>query len=177
MPASVFIRSCWKTARPTSAVSDAAGRWRSGPALVTLFNQTHQLEIDIDADGRRRHLRTPTLFVGNNRLQLEQVGIPEAPALDQDRLVAITAQPLSILSSLRLMLRGFLSRLGEAPEVSSFAFETLTVQVGKRGRSSRVKVATDGEISLMRTPLTFRPSAHALQLIVPPARAADTEAP
>jgi diacylglycerol kinase family enzyme len=138
-------------------------------ALVTLFHQSQQLEIDLDADGRRRHVRAPTLFVGNNRLQLEQVGIEEAPALDRNRLVAITAKPLGILSSLRLMLRGFLGRLGAAPEVSSFAFETLTVQVGKRRRRSRVKVATDGEIVYLRPPLIFRPSPHALQLIVPSA--------
>ena len=136
-------------------------------ALVTLMSQAQQLEIDLEADGVRRHLRTPTLFVANNRLQLEQVGIAQAPALDHDHLVAITAQPLGTLSSLRLMASGFLGRLGEAPEVSSFAFESLVAQIGRRGRRSRVKVATDGEITYMATPLTFRPSPHALQLIVP----------
>ena len=80
--------------------------------------------------------------------------------------MAITAQPLGILSSLRLMLRGFLGKLGDDPEVSSFAFEELSV-VGRRGRRPRVKVATDGEIGFLPTPLVFRPSTHALQLIVP----------
>jgi diacylglycerol kinase family enzyme len=142
-------------------------------ALVTLLHQTQQLEIDLDADGCQRHLRTPTLFVANNRLQMEQVGIDEAPALDRDRLVAVTARRLGVWSSLRLMLRGFLGRLGDAPELASFAFETLKVQVGKRGRRARVKVATDGEIIYMATPLIFRPSPHALQLIVPANTAAN----
>jgi diacylglycerol kinase family enzyme len=136
-------------------------------ALVTLMSQAVQLEIDLEADDQRRHVRTPTLFVANNRLQLEQVGIAEAPSLDHDHLVAITAQSLGIVSSLRLMARGFMGRLGEAPEVSSFAFETLAVQIGRRRRPSRVKVATDGEIVYLATPLTFRPSPHRLQLIVP----------
>ena len=70
-------------------------------------------------------------------------------------------------ASLRLMLRGFLGRLGQSPEVSSFAFETLTVQVGRRRRRKRIKVATDGEIVFLRPPLTFRPSPHVLRLIVP----------
>jgi diacylglycerol kinase family enzyme len=141
-------------------------------ALVTLFHQAKQLRIDLDADGQRRHLRAPTLFVGNNRLQLEQVGIEQAPDLDRHRLVAITAQPQGVLASLRLMVRGFLGRLGTAPEVSSFSFETLTVQVGRHLRRSRVKVATDGEIVFMRPPLTFRPSPHPLHLIVPRVEAA-----
>jgi len=146
-------------------------------AIVTLFHQTKQLRIDLDADGEHRHVRAPTLFVGNNRLQLEQVGIAEAPALDQDRLVAITAKPLGVLSSLRLMLRGFVGRLGHAPEVSSFAFETLTVQLSRRRRRSRIKVATDGEIVFLRPPLIFRPSPHALRLIVPPPSAAPDAEP
>ncbi len=136
-------------------------------ALVTLLHQTQQLAIELEADGQRRFIRTPTLFVANNRLQLEQVGIAEAPALEQEHLVAITAQPLDTLGSLRLMLRGFLGKLGESPEVSSFAFTSLTVRIGWRGRRSRVKVATDGEITYMAAPLTFTPSPHLLQLIVP----------
>ena len=39
--------------------------------------------------------------------------------------------------------------------------------VGRRRRRFRVKVATDGEIAYLLTPLVFRPSPHALQLIVP----------
>lgn len=140
-------------------------------AMVTMLHQTQQLRIALDADGTRRLLRTPTLFVGNNRLQLEQVGIDEAPELDRQRLVAITAKPLGMLSSLRLMLRGFLGRLGDAPEVSSFGFESLTVQVGRHRRGARVKVATDGEVMFMKPPLIFKPSPHALQLIVPAAQA------
>lgn len=143
-------------------------------ALVTLMHQTRQLEVDLDADGVGRLLRTPTLFVGNNRLQMDQVGIDEGRALESGRLVAVTAQPLGIGSSLRLMLRGALGRLGTAPEVSSFSFRTLTVQIGRRRRRRRVKVATDGEIQFLQTPLIFRPSPLPLQLIVP-ARTVDSE--
>jgi diacylglycerol kinase family enzyme len=81
--------------------------------------------------------------------------------------VAIIAAPLSLGSSLRLMVRGFLGRLGDAPEVSSFAFQRMTVTVGRRRRSRRVKVATDGEVAMMPTPLSFRISPAPLRLIVP----------
>ncbi len=146
-------------------------------ALITLLHQTRQLTIELEADEQRRFIRTPTLFVGNNRLQMEQVGIAEAPALKQDHLVAITAQPIDTLGSLRLMLRGFLGKLGESPEVSSFAFTTLTVRIGGRGRRARVKVATDGEIAYMAAPLTFTLSPHPLQLIVPREQVPASESP
>ena len=42
--------------------------------------EARTLTLDIEQDGRTTSLRTPTLFVGNNRLQLERVGIDEAVA-------------------------------------------------------------------------------------------------
>jgi hypothetical protein len=53
----------------------------------------------------------------------------------------------------------------------------LTAQIGRRGRRARVKVATDGEIAYMATPLTFRPSPQALHLIVPREAVSIEEAP
>ncbi|MGE0799981.1 MAG: diacylglycerol kinase family protein [Lautropia sp.] len=143
-------------------------------AVVTLLHQSRQLEIDLTADGETRHRRTPTLFVANNRLQLEQVGIADAAALDAGQLVAITAAPLGIGSSLKLMARGFLGRLGDAPEVSSFAFRSMTVTIGRGRRLRRIKVATDGEIGFVHAPLQFRTSPKPLRLIVPAEAAVGT---
>jgi diacylglycerol kinase family enzyme len=138
-------------------------------ALVTLCTRSHRLDLELDADGRRWRQRTPTLFVGNNRLQLEQVGIEEADCVEQGRLLALTSQPLDTLAAIRLMARGAVGRLGDAPEVRSFTFERLTVAPARPAMRSRIKVATDGEILSLRPPLVFRPSPQALQLIVPAA--------
>lgn len=148
-------------------------------ALATLFSRSHRLDLELDADGRRTRARTSTLFVGNNRLQLEQVGIAQADCLERGHLVALTAPPLSIGASLRLMVRGFLGRLGDAPEVDSFAFEQLSAISVRQQRRGRIKVATDGEIVSMTWPLIFRPSPHPLRLIVPiqPAAAATARVP
>ena len=61
-------------------------------------------------------------------------------------------------------LRVTLLRLGEAEHVVSFAFDRLMVSI--RGRR-RVKVAMDGEISWMDTPLEFKVSDTPLPLVVP----------
>jgi diacylglycerol kinase family enzyme len=110
-------------------------------------------------------LRTLTLFVANNRLQLEQVGIAEAPLLEQGQLAAITLKPVGTLALVGLMARGALGRLGEADTVDSFASRRITVQPSSAGR--RVKVATDGEIMWLRAPLDFRVSPDALNLLKP----------
>ena len=46
--------------------------------LSTLFQARGQLRIEIELDGKTTALRTPTLFVGNNHLQLAQVGIQQS---------------------------------------------------------------------------------------------------
>lgn len=131
--------------------------------LVTLMRAPRQLSLRLDYEGRVRALRSPTLVVGNNRLQLEHIGIDPAE-LDRGHLVAMAARPVGTLALYGLLLRGLFSRLGEAEHVVSFAFDRLMVSI--RGRR-RVKVAMDGEISWMDTPLEFKVSDTPLPLVVP----------
>ena len=120
--------------------------------LRTLANSGRQLTLDIEQAGQQRRVRTPTLFVGNNQLQLERIGIAEEAALDHGRLAAIVVRPTSGLAMLGLALRGALGRLGDAENVDSFAFKRLSV-LPRRTRT--VKVALDGEVLWMQAPLRF----------------------
>lgn len=134
--------------------------------LVTLFEWRRQLTLEIESDGERRVLTTPTLFAGNNRLQLDRIGIdPETLAqVGQGRLAAIVAKPIGTFAMLGLMLRGAFGTLGEADQVQSFAFRTLTVRVP---RMRRLKVAIDGEVGAITPPLRFCVSPRPLMLVVP----------
>ncbi|AXQ28675.1 diacylglycerol kinase [Solimonas sp. K1W22B-7] len=132
--------------------------------LVTLLREARQLDLCIEQDGEELCLRTPTLFVGNNRLQMEQIGIAEAPALSAGRLVAIMLRPIGSLRMLGLLLRGALGRLGDADTVTSFSLRSLTVRTR---RPRRIKVATDGEVFHMNTPLQFRVAPQPLLLMAP----------
>jgi diacylglycerol kinase family enzyme len=134
-------------------------------ALITLMRTPAQLTLELLSHGQRQVLRTPTLVVGNNSLQLEQIGIPEVAHLDENRLVAMAVKPVGTLALYGLFLMGAMGRLGDASRVISFGFETLTVRV--RGPRRRIKVAMDGEISWTRTPLQFSVSPTRLQLLVP----------
>lgn len=133
-------------------------------ALITLARAPAQLTLDLLSHGEHQVLRTPTLVVGNNSLQLEQIGIPEVAHLEDNRLVAMLAKPVGTLALYGLLLMGAIGRLGDTSRVISFGFETLTVRV--RGRR-RIKVAMDGEIHWTRTPLQFSVSPTRLQLLVP----------
>lgn len=134
-------------------------------AVVTLAKAHRQLQVVLEHGGQAQQLRTPTLVVFNNALQLEHVGLQPQVAPHIDHLIATTARPVGTLALYGLLVRGLLSRMGDAENVNSFGFETLTVRTDRP--SKRVKVAMDGEIFHMHTPLTFRLAAHALPLLIP----------
>jgi len=141
-------------------------RWIAfGAALHSLLRPHRRLRIDIEAQAGRRSTVTQALFVGNNRLQLQRVGIPESELLERHRLVAVVTRPVGLVGMLALVLRAALGRLGEAAAVTSFDFERL--QVRPRLGRSRVKVARDGEVEQLRVPLTFGVAAQPLWLLRP----------
>ncbi|WP_458070488.1 diacylglycerol/lipid kinase family protein [Rhodanobacter sp. BL-MT-08] len=130
-------------------------------ALVTLLRPHRHLRLHIDHDGEQHDVRTSTLFVGNNRLQLEQIGMKEAPALQQGNLVAIAPRAVGRLRQLVLSLHGAAGALGEADDVNSLTFREITV----RSPSRRIKIATDGEVHRLNTPLVFRVGYEPLYLL------------
>ncbi|MDP3617956.1 MAG: diacylglycerol kinase family protein, partial [Rhodoferax sp.] len=97
-------------------------------ALITMLGRHHHLRLRIELGANAREVLTPTLFVGNNRLQLEQVGLPEADALDEGCLAAVMLRPIGTVSMLRLFLRGTIGTLGEANTVVSLKFHRLLVK-------------------------------------------------
>lgn len=134
--------------------------------VFSLLGWRRQLALEIELDGQLRNLRTPTLFVGNNREQLGRVGIaPEvvAPA-GRGALAGLAPRPNSSWAKLRLLLRGLFGRLGESDELESFAFRSLTVKTGTR---RPLAVATDGEVTRMQPPLRFTVSPRPLMLLKP----------
>ncbi len=136
--------------------------------LATLLRGYHSLRLQItDSEGQTRKLRTPTLVVVNNALQLELIGIGDAPTIDSGHLVAITLKHVGKWQMIGLMLRGALGKLGEAERVQTFGFRRMTVNM--RSRRRRFKIALDGEISRIKAPLTFEALPEALQLLVPQA--------
>lgn len=136
-------------------------------AVMTLLREHRQLRLRLELEGRSVRLRTPTLFIGNNRLQLLQIGMPEARCVERGCLAAIMVKPVGTLRMLWLLVRGALGKLGDAEHVRSFPFDEMRVQPWLPYGRHAVKLAVDGEISRMRTPLVFRVAPEPLMLLRP----------
>jgi diacylglycerol kinase family enzyme len=133
--------------------------------LATLMRDYRPLRIEVTDGSQARQLRTPTLFVGNNALQLEKIGLDEAADVHRNdaTLAGLVLKPIGKLTMLRLILSGALGKLGEAEHVVSFPFREITVT--PRRRHTKIKVAIDGEIVWLAPPIVFRAAPRPLVLL------------
>lgn len=138
-----------------------------GAGIATLLRGHRSLRLSIELHGQPRQVRTPTLFVGNNALQMEQVGLPESRAIDDGALAGVMLKRVGRGTLMWLLACGALGKLGEVDQVENFSFRRLTVRARTFG-ARRIKVATDGEVLWMPLPLRFEVAPHPLLLIRPP---------
>ena len=146
-------------------------------AVATLLGRHRRLRLRIETRDGVQDVRTLTLFVGNNRLQLDQVGLPEANAIAQGQIAAVVLRPIGTLALLGLLLRGALGTLGDAPTVHSFQCQRLRVSRPHGWPGRRMKVAFDGEVGWMAAPLLFQVSPQPLYLLKPAQGAAASATP
>ena len=134
-------------------------------ALLTVLRGYRPLRIRLATDAGMQDLRTLTLFVGVNPLQLEQMGL-DANAVERGKLAAFVVRPVSTGKLLWVLARGALFGLEQARDVDTFSSATLSVSPSSP-RTRRIKVATDGEIRWMDAPLEFRIADEPLRLLKP----------
>lgn len=133
-------------------------------ALATLMHAHRVLKVDIEVDGQTRHLRTVSMVVSSNALQLEHLGVELSDEVQAGQLAAMLVKPIGRGALYGLLLRGLLRRLGKAENLQCFPFSRLRVH---RGRRRLIKVALDGEITRLKLPLEFRAGPGCLPLLVP----------
>jgi diacylglycerol kinase family enzyme len=141
-----------------------------GAGMATLLRAQRRLKLWIEWEGQQRELRTLTLFVGNNRLQLEQLGLgaeseQAEAAATSGHVTAVILKPIGTLAMVWLMLRGALGQLGEASGIERFVCQSLVIKPSRWMGRRKVKVAFDGEVGWMRSPLTVRVLPEPLWLL------------
>ncbi|MCY1300768.1 lipid kinase, YegS/Rv2252/BmrU family [compost metagenome] len=117
--------------------------------LLTVLRGRHRhWQLRIASHGHERDIRTPTLFVGNNPLQLMQAGVDHAEAPEQGRLTAVALKPVGLLAMPGLLVRGALGRLGDADEVTALPGEQWTERYREEQRQHQ---ETEGHVEERRT--------------------------
>ncbi len=123
----------------------------------------HRIHLET-ADAIDRGLRTPLLFVGNNRYTLERGRIGQRAALHDGTLSVFVVDAQSRRGLLLLAARILLGRADPERDFGAVGeWRALTV----RSHARRIDVAIDGEVHRLATPLLFAVAPGALRICVP----------
>jgi diacylglycerol kinase family enzyme len=137
-------------------------KWRALlHALVSLLRRKPKPLRARIATLRERGGDTPILFVGNNKYHVRGARMGGREELDRGQLWIARAPGASYFKLVLMWLRAL---LGFRPkELHTMASRELLVETGSR----RTPIATDGEVTVLKSPLHFRSRPRALKVIVP----------
>ena len=132
-------------------------------ATLAVLNRAPLLSLRLELDERVEMCRAPFVFVGNNEYRMEGFSIGTRERLDGAHLSVYTTSHCHGGGPIKLAVRALLGRLRQADDFTALRARTLRVETAKK----QLLVATDGELSVMQTPLEFRILPAALEVIVP----------
>jgi diacylglycerol kinase family enzyme len=135
----------------------ALAAWRA-------FRHLPVRRLAIAAESMTEPYRTPCLFVGNNAYEVHPPLLVRRPMLDQGQLCLYVAKAQTRLGLLWLVIRTALGLHNRARDLEMF--QTRTAEI--RSSASRLLVAADGEVEVMRPPLRYRVNPGALTVFAPP---------
>jgi diacylglycerol kinase family enzyme len=146
------------------------GKWRAAArAAVTVLRRYPFVNVRLDADGKEMRRRTPFVFIGNNEYELEAFRVGTRARLDAGLLSLHVTRDIGRMGLARLAVRALFGRLREDKD-----FDALNVrEVWIETHHTRLRVATDGEVTVMRPPLYYRVLPGALRVCVPREAEAD----
>ena len=141
------------------------GKWPAffWATLHALHRHRSILDLTLSVDGQELRRRTPFVFVGNNVYEMEGFDIGKRERLDRGELSLYLAPGARPIDLVFMAIRALFGGLRGADD-----FETLrTTELRIDTRTGPVRVANDGEISMLETPLRYRVRPGALRVVVP----------
>jgi diacylglycerol kinase family enzyme len=134
-------------------------------ASITSLRHFRRHRLWISAPGLETPIRTPLLFVGNNRYQVNLFGLGKRDRLDEGELCIYAIRARSRLHLLWAGIRGIFGKLDQQRDFIT-AYGSEAEISADRGM---LVISADGETFRMETPLKYRLRPKALRLLSPPA--------
>lgn len=142
------------------------GRYQTVAMLsgfAVLMRQHQKMRLRMIIDGHPEPIESPMVFFGNNQLQLTDMHLALAECAAAGKLAAVAMAEVNRLQILALIARMQLGTFEQSPQVHSFCADRISIE----SRSRSMKLAIDGEVVTVNTPLQFKVARHALAVMTP----------
>ena len=132
-------------------------------ATIQALRRYPFLDVQLRVNGELLDRLTPFVFVGNNEYAMDLFNIGLRDRLDRGVLSIYITHRASRLKLIGLALRAVTGRLRDDKDFLELYSTEVKILTGRK----RLRVAFDGEVDLMKTPLHYRVRPGALRVIVP----------
>ena len=133
-------------------------------AAIAVLRRYPFLNVKLSVDAKEFASRTPFVFVGNNQYEMEGLKIGGRRGLGNGELSLYITHRTGRLGLLRLALRALCGTLRNERDFMAMTTREVLIQTKKK----RLRVAADGEVTVMEPPLHYRVRPAALRVFVPP---------
>ena len=132
-------------------------------ATIQAMRRYPFLDVQLRVNGELLDRLTPFVFVGNNEYAMDLFNIGLRDRLDRGELSIYITQRTSRLKLIGLALRAVAGNLRDDKDFLALSATEVKILTARK----RLRVAFDGEVDLMKTPLHYRVRPGALRVIVP----------
>jgi diacylglycerol kinase family enzyme len=140
------------------------GKWRAFFwASLTVLKRYPFLNVRLSTEQKELARRSPFIFIGNNEYEMENFNIGSRSCIDKGQLSLYIAHRTGRLGLLRLAFGALFGGLRNQEDFDALCTREIWIET----RRPRLRVATDGEIRILSTPLHYRVRPGALRVLVP----------
>lgn len=132
-------------------------------ATIQALRRYPFLDVQLRVNGELLDRLTPFVFVGNNEYAMDLFNIGLRDRLDRGVLSIYITHRTSRSKLIGLALRAVAGRLRDDKDFMALSATEVKILTGRK----RLRVAFDGEVDVMKTPLHYRVRPGALRVIVP----------
>ncbi|CAN5459852.1 diacylglycerol kinase family protein [soil metagenome] len=133
------------------------------PAAMAAFRRYPLIDVRLRADGNEIVTRSPFIFIGNNKYELESFEIGTRERLDAGQLCGYMTRRTGRLALLRIAIKAVFGGLTQERDFLSAMTDEILIETHR----SNIRVALDGEVVMMSPPLRYSIRPGALRVFVP----------
>lgn len=132
-------------------------------AAIAVLRRYPFLDVKLSVEGKDFSSRSPLVFIGNNEYEMESLNVGARSCLNSGNLSLYITRDTGRLGLMRLAFRALFGGLRNDKDFIALCSKEIWIETKHR----RLRVAMDGEVTVMQPPLHYRIRPLSLRVLVP----------